>query len=385
MTIQYLAEQSATRFIAQDHKRAQIQRYIGQAQQLQSEYNMLNQQQHDLLYAGQLMSVHQQNRQTAAATNSSKPYVNAAFWDIQNEKQKIKNYQQIQQWLTKLHHWALRGYKVIVQMRKTITGQELIYHIQDTNNSFSYTLTESQYLRLLAGNNINMTYASTSQLEAVINKGMPMGDLFKLSINATQSKIKDVSQWSQRKGKGAISGSSLKNDALYQYLLYKYGGTITSFNGGVSHSRIYELHSQIAASHQWQKNKDGGIAFPRERKKNSFFFTSKRSGEVTRFANKYIKAGMHKDTIAFYKTGDAIQNDRTLIENKVGNAVVSIQTIRKAIDTIASFGSLTSKEQLKKAFINLFTYSGSKSFEKKIQDGARKFAVKQINELFKKS
>ncbi len=383
MTIQYLAEQSATRFIAQDTKRVQIQNYILKAKALQKEYFQLDQRQRDFQYAQQLMSVHQQNRQMAAANESSKPYVNTAFWDIQNEKKKIQNYQQIQQWLTQLHHWALKGYQVIVQLRKTITGQELIYHIQDTNHSFSYTLTENQYLKLLSENSMNMTYSSTSQLDQVIKKGLPLGDLFKLSVGATQSKIEKVSQWSQDKGKGAIFGASLKNDALYQYLLYKYGGVITAPNGGVSHSRIYELHSQIAASFDWKRNSSGGIAFPKNKTKNSYFFTSKRSGAVTRFANKYIKAGMHGDTIAFYKTGDAIQDERTLIENKVGNAVVSVSTIKNAIDKIAGFGNIASPAQLKKAFINLFTYSGAQSFEKRIQDGAKKFAVKKINELFK--
>ena len=71
-----------------------------------------------------------------------------------------------------------------------------------------------------------------------------------------------------------------------------------------------------------------------------------------------------------------------LIENKVGNAVISLQTIRKAINSIASLKG-QSLENIKNSFIQLFTKKPVGELTKSIQEGAYNKAVKSINELFK--
>lgn len=380
MPIQYLAEQSAN-YMSQDIRLQRIYDYISQAKTLNAQYTTLHNRQKDLQFAQQILTIHQENRKTNA-----KAYVNVAYWDFHKQKKYIQEYNQIQTWLTDLHHWSLRGYKLIISMRKDVTNQELIYHIQDTSHSFSYTLTESQYLRLLSQNDISMTYAGTSSLEDAAKGEKPLGDLFKLNVGATQNILSQIDEWSQQKGKGLIPKANLKQDVLYQYLMQDKG-VIKTDRGDTSHSRIYELHSQLSAAYEWSRNPDGSIQGPEDIKKkgkSKFFFTKTRENAVAGFIQKYIQANMHKDNIAFYKTGDAIQDNKTLIENKVGKAVISIQTIKNAIQEIASL-STTSKEKLRKGLIQLFTYSGGDSFSRKIQDGAKNFAIKSINSIFKRA
>lgn len=371
--LNYLAEQSATRFIKNDDKRQQVQNYINQAYDLKLQYQKLNNEQKELFFAKQIQKIHKQNR-----ANGLDSYVSQAFSNFQNSKEDNFNYQMIQIWLNKLHQWALKGYKVTVGLRKIVTGQELIYHIQDANYTVSYQLTEEQYLSLLEQNNINMNYASTEALDQVIKDGLPMADLFKLSVGATKSKLQNLLN-EKPDLNGKILSGNLKKDALYQYLLNQK--SIKDKQGRILHSRIYELHSQLSAYYEWDRESDGSIKGPENSK--DYFFTKTRKNAVDNFINKYIAANMHKDTIAYYKTGDAIQNENTLIENKVGNAVVSVSTIRKAIDQISNLKNIISQKEFKQALIDLYTYKGSKDFEQKIQRGAYNVAVKSINKLFK--
>lgn len=382
MPTNYIAEKSASLFIKNDVKRTAIQNYIQKAKQLDDQYIALQARQKELLFAQQLNLEHQKKMQIAVQNNQNNPYVNSTYWDFQKNKNDNNNLQMIQQWLNELHHWSLQGYQVVMGMRKTVTGQEFVYHIQDESGSYHYTLNENQYLRLLASNQLSMSYATVNQLEEAAKGGIPLADLFKLQVNATQKNLSSVDKWSQQKGRGEILKAGLKNDALYQFL-YEEDNIIRDENGRVLHSRIYELYSQLSSTYRWVRNPDGSIKGTND-KKNTFF-SKTRANAVRSFISKYKEANLHKDNTAFYKTGDAIQDNYTLIENKVGKAVVSVSTIRRAIKDIAALGGVKSVAELKKELINLFTYSGKDAFSRKIQEGAKNVAVKAIKELFTKS
>ena len=378
MPEKYIIEHSATYFIQNDSKRVAVQNYIQKANQLKIQYESLEARQRELSFAKQLNTQHQQNIQMAYANGKNKPYVNSTYWNFQDSRNDV-NMQDIQIWLNDLHRWSLQGYQVIVGLRKEITGQDLIYHIQDSNGSYHYSLNEDQYLKLLANNPIGMNYASTSQLEQAAAGGVPMADLFKLRVNATQQNLSKVDAWSQQQGHQQIMKASLKKDVLYQYLMQN-GGVIQE-GGKTLHSRIYELYSQLRAQYEWVENSDGSIKS--SRRKGETFFSATRQNAVNNFIAKYVAANLHKDNTAFYKTGDAIQDNYTLIENKVGNAVVSISTIRRAVEGIATLGGIKSADMLKKELINMFTYSGKDAFSKKLQEGAKKVAERAIKDLFK--
>lgn len=374
----YIIERSATFLIQNSAKQGAIQNYIQRAGQLDKEYNNLQTRQVQLSFAKQLNLQHQQNIQMAYANGKTKPYVNTTYWNFQDSRNDA-NMQDIQVWLNDLHRWSLQGYQVIVGLRKEVTGQDLIYHIQDSSGSYHYTLNEDQYLKLLAQNPVGMNYASTSQLEQAAAGGVPMADLFKLQVKATQTNLSQVDIWSQQQGHQQMIKSSLKQDVLYQYLMQN-GGVIQE-GGKTLHSRIYELYSQLRAQYEWAENPDGSIKS--SGRKGDIFFSATRKNAVDNFIAKYTGSNLHKDNTAFYKTGDAIQDNHTLIENKVGNAVVSVSTIRRAIRDIAALGGIKSAAELKKELINLFTYSGKDAFSKKLQDGAKNAAIKAIRELFK--
>ena len=95
----------------------------------------------------------------------------------------------------------------------------------------------------------------------------------------------------------------------------------------------------------------------------------------------YISAKMHKDTVAFYRTGDAIADALTVIENKIGgSAVVSISTISNAIDKLNGLNSKTTAKSLKQRIKTILTYSDQKhKFANEIQEGAKKAAEAAIN------
>ena len=384
MERQHIAKESALNFIKNNEKRQNIHKYIQTAKRLTKEYVLLEQEQQKFFYAKNLATKHRENIKNAAK-NNKKTYLNTTYNNFQSS-QSVETAVKIQDWLKKLKKWGLEGYKVIMGLRKEITNQELIYHIQDTKHEYSYVLNEEQYLKLLENNSLSMSYASLESLEKIIAEGPPdnsetdafMADLFKLQVNATQAKVQQVLEPNFNK-------AELANDAVYQYLLHGDNGKpfLTKENKqkteqenkdkeDINHARLYELYSQISAHYnKWERNEDGT------------FKKIKDKRTLKSFIQKYIAAKLDKDNTAFYKTGDAIQDNMTLIENKVGNAVVSISTIRRAIQGISLLEEKTDKKELEKELIEMFTYSGTEKFAKSIQMGAKNFAEKNIKELFK--
>lgn len=302
----------------------------------------------------------------------------------------------IENLLKDINKWGIEGYKVITTLRKTVTGQELIYHIQDSNHKYSYVLNEDEYIKLLENNKAGMSRTNWSAIKKAVSEGFQkvdssLLDLFQLNVGATGKKpIESAIQ--QASGEKRGPSIYLEKDALYQYLITKdnnHDVAIRSKHGGIDYSRIAELHSQLLARYQWQLSKSGGgVAFPTEKQKskNKFFFTDRRQKMVDAFTGRYKTEKLHRDRDTFYESGDATLNEDTLIENKVGKATVSISTIRKAIDKIANLEGL-SKDQLKQSFINLFTTNPKTEnyLTKMIQDGAKEKAIKSINDFIDKN
>ena len=290
--------------------------------------------------------------------------------------------------LRELQLWGIEGYRIIVQLRSVVTGQQLIYHIQDTQRTHTYILTEQEYLDLLKeSGNANMSYTTWKQIEEAVKKGSPKTktDLFKITINTSKTKLKKIATQNTY----ALT-IDMNKDALYQYLLQTRAITKkNTFSDNEEdtvnyHARLAELHTQMLSSLKWiYSNSKGNVAYPTKAKDSSgFFFTEERKKEVDNFIKRYKDEGLHVETDAFYLTGDATLDENTLIENKVGGAIISLQTIRNAISSIAALKG-KSLETIKNNFIKLFTKKPTGELTKSIQEGAYNKAVASINELFK--
>ncbi len=294
------------------------------------------------------------------------------------QKETATANKQMESVFSKMHKWGLEGYKVITQLRKTVTGQDIIYHVQDAKHTASYTLNEDQFLQLVASNSIGKGRLSWAEVDKAIQEGAPGLDIFTLQVGAiSQNKI-------QKRTGVQTPSTQLVNDALYQYLIHSKS-ILNMQNTGIDYARIAELHSQLLASYQWKKDADGSVAFPPKGNKNSssYFFSKNRQRLVDTFIRLYKKEKLHRDTDAFYQTGDATLDENTLIESKVGNAVISLRTIRSAIRDIAGLKGVN-PEALKQGLINLFTKAPQTGhyLTQMLQEGAYKKALESINKLF---
>ena len=95
--------------------------------------------------------------------------------------------------LEDINKWGIEGYKVITTLRKTVTGQELIYHIQDSNHQYSYVLSEDEYIKLLESNKAGMSRTNWSAIKKAVAEGFQKADsslldLFQLNVGATGRK-----------------------------------------------------------------------------------------------------------------------------------------------------------------------------------------------------
>jgi hypothetical protein len=324
------------------------------------------------------LNTHQEHLQNINKTPSQE------LEGIKKMKNKMYLESEVNALLKRINNWGTRSYKIIMDLRYVATGQQLIYHIQDSDHTMAIALNQQQFLQLLESNGAGLNYAKWSEIEKAAREGQPRLDLFKLQVNATTSTLKNFQ----------APSINLKKDILYQYLIGKTGAgdaAITKKNTwdttGDSyyayHARIAELHSQLLAFYKWQYNRTGGVAEPKKGKSDStgVFFTDARRRDVEMFIARYKKEKLHLDTDAFYKTGDATANATVLIENKVGNAVVSIKTIKNAIFAIAALNGVN-RERIAQTFVNMFTKRTEvHTLTNIIQGDAEQYAIKKIQEL----
>ena len=302
--------------------------HIANAKKLNNEYNII--QQKGIAVTESI--VHQKKLENTVKSLESTIHA------YQKNKKDIN----ISTWLNSLKNWSLEGYKEINSFRSFITGgQQLIYEVMNTEGVYVYKMEEDDFIKLLASRPLR-TRASWDSLNT-----KNITNLLQLSVdNPTLQKLSSN-----------VERIQLKKDALY--------GFIKSKTPEMEKNRRLELYSQIRSDYG-DKELD-----------------SKTKRKISYFIKGYVQTkDLSNDTIKFYQTGDAIKDNMTLIENKVGGtAIVSIQTIKNAIKDIADLGIIGSPSILAERLKSLFTYVGTESLAKKIQEGVAETARKAIDEM----
>lgn len=378
--LDYIVNESSSGLIRNDHRRKAFEKSITEAIVLNNIYATLQREETALRLTNQMIKIHQ-NKIAAGNNNKSSIYgtFQQARYSVSDKSFELK----IQDWLNRLHQWSIKSYKEIMNFRKLVTGgQQLIYHIMDSSRNIVYEFNEEQYLELLSRNPLTLRWGD---MKSIAEKGVPLANFFKLQVGNSKKDNTALQDVAKETGARIIT-SDLKHDALYNYLTQKSEMVKNNLKGksGLLHSRIFELYDQIKYSVKdggWKKDESGNVVYPQNPTDDAtgYFFSKKRRLIVDSFIKKYINQKMHKDSIAFYRTGDAIKNKSNLIENKIEGATVSISSIRKAIKNIASLGGVTNRLELYNKLIKMFTYSGDKGLMRSIQEGAKRLAEKEIN------
>ncbi len=389
--IRPIAEQTAMYFINNTNNRNALKHCIQEAKKIQSDLNKLNKDINTQQYLQSVYKVHMQNRQKQADA-----HISTAFNSFVKQHQETQETAMLQQWIDDLQKTAIEGYKVVMRTRKLVTKQDFIYRVRTGSGNkvpYSYTLTEDQYIELLSQEPLTTAWTSTRDLEkaayalkTVRNKDVPLSSVFQLVTGrGSQVSIEDAIKKAPApenafKDIKVSVKHNLEKDAIYRYV-HRAGNFIgqRKHPNVIDEARTYELYTMLLNRFSWQY-RDGMLL---EAKNNGTgFFSGKRLRQVRETIKNYkSKSELAYDNIAFYKTGDNVLNERTLIENKVGKAVVSISTITKAINDIAGLNNLNQKDLTNK-LIEMFSH-GAKgtTLEGKIYNGARDFAVKNIKEF----
>ena len=410
----YIVEKTAER-LAKEDKLAKVDKYIDRAEELIVESNILEKRMDETglfekIWKRHLKEVEKAKKEMRKNKKLKKEEIEEAikeknFTRPQNvlapsrkkieEKRMVINRRTLATLLKDVRKWGIDGYRVIVELRKTVTGQEIIYHVQTSGHTYSYTLTEEQYINLLEKNaqGAGLFRTGWSGIEKAVdnlkkNTNSQSLDLFQLGVGAESSTIFE----GDKNGKGKLydkgNRTQLKHDALYQYLLKMDNGRAAiyyqkknketgvseeSVSAGISYSRIAELHSQMLYFYKTAIEKEGGLSN----------FVKNKKNEIKYFIEMYKHEKLHLDTDTFYESGDATYGVNTLVENKVGQATISIKTIREGLKKIVGLKGKT-KEEKKQGFIQIFTkkIEGDKTLTKDIQEGAYNVAVNSIEKLF---
>ena len=211
-TSRYVAQQTAES-LTKEQRLQRVNSLIQEAVKSKEMGDVLNKKLHTRGIVSSLDKFHKQN---IAALGEKKPNNALTAFKASKSKNRITEFNNI---LRELQLWGINGYRIIVQLRSTITGQQLIYHVQDSSHSITYILTEQEYLSLLdKSGNASLNYTTWDQIEKAVKKGAPKTDLFKININANKTNLKKIA--SQENKKYAIT-NDMKKHALYQYMLQK--------------------------------------------------------------------------------------------------------------------------------------------------------------------
>ena len=144
----YIIKQTADT-VVQTSPLARINHLINNAYQLNEEANLLD---IELKNTQFLQKSIQQHRAQLRRIYKENP--DQAFEEWTSQKEVITANKQMESVFSKMHKWGLKSYQIITQLRNTITGQDIIYHVQDAKHTVSYTLNEEQFLKLVASNSI---------------------------------------------------------------------------------------------------------------------------------------------------------------------------------------------------------------------------------------
>ena len=266
------------------------------------------------------------------------------------QKQKAEANSQSQQYLVKLKRWALEGYREIVSFRTFVTGgQKLVYHVKDGAHSFQ--VSEEEYINLLSQGNIKTWTRSWDKVTKENLNSI-------LSLEVSSPKLRQPQQQSTPMYIGKRYGEE-NQDALWRYLKMN--------KKGLPDSRLYELYDQL----RFAMYKDISYERPiseelfEARAGNGIYFSGQKIAKnIDDFMSQYIDAGLHKDTDAFYTSGDSVMENSdgtyTMVENKLAGATVSIRTIKNAIHTLAGYvQNPASKADLINNLQNFYAKSGT--------------------------
>lgn len=272
--------------------------------------------------------------------------------DFQNYQKSVDN-NGLKVWLSNIKSWGIEAYQEVNSFRTFITGgQTLVYDVMNSSGTSVFRLEEDDFVKLLSSKPLGIQWGVT--LKGLNKNGL--ANLLRLQVGnpSIGNAVPEEYRLSQEAQKSKIL---LSNDEMYNFIVEQAKD--------LERPRLLELYSQVKSTYKGrQLNKQT---------KNS----------IAKFIEQYKGTKeLVKDSIAFYQTGDAIQDNMTLIENKVGgSAGVSIRTVKNIIHEIAQLGFITSAQELKKRLKQLFTYSGKSDFAKKIQNGAAYEARKAINNM----
>ena len=315
------------------------------------------------------------------------------------------------EWLQQLQTWSLAGYQNITTTRELITGQKLIYQIQERtqDKNILYTLNEEQYLEWLKSVPISGSRTSWDDIQKAADGKSTLMEAFNLNVDYSSTlfkeraqklaNVKDVSKIKKvadmgpgrRTGmefwedaQGISNRRDLNKDVLYNYIFEKAKAhasfyKIVKGEKVFQNNRVLELYSQLRNSIKWSEE-DVEKGFEIINAQNTEL-GEKRREEINQYMQKYINAKLNVENDKFYEAGDAIQSATVLIENKVKGAIISISTIKNGVEAISLLGQTEkTKKDLQQKFQELFT--ATPELAEGLHQAAYETAVENIQKEF---
>lgn len=319
---QYAIDQTKVPFVVE-----KFSNYINQANSKWEDYQKIENDSKNL----QLIQNHQNKIANGIKDISLSTQITHAYQDERNNTILLA-------WLNRLKTWSIDAYGFIMDFRSFVTqGQSFIYHVMSANQTISYHLNQEHFIQLLTGN-LKVGKDDWQDLSKVDFSAM-------LKLSVADPAAKKLGRLKKKEGELKVR---LGKDALYEYLSQNVAELETN--------RLYEMYSQFREGIEWKISKSGRVIKPKFG--NKFFFSQERQNWVDEHIEKYLSSsGLKQDNIRFYKTGDSISKDGTLIENKLGgSAAVSISTIKNGIKYIKNLGKKKTGRSLKTRLKELFSY-----------------------------
>lgn len=293
------------------------------------------------------------------------------------EKKYFQDVREIEKWERKLDKYSKQGYSIVMKMRELMTGQKIMYAIEQIQNSkitgesvYHYYLDEKEFFKLFNIESSSWAYGGNKEdfksISAYVNK---VDTKAILKISGTE--IKETRDW-----------------------VYKYLAHISESNPQIAKNEVLENKANRFEVYTELKSHFRGKEKPKDDILMSYllnFLETKHIWIKTITSAGNVSEGQSQtnqiDRLTYYQGGDSTYSNRILIQNKSSGAIVRIGTTYNALKKIKvlfkGFPNNLDVQKIKILFTAVFQESPADIVVNKAFENANKYAQEHIEDVIK--
>ena len=127
--------------LSQQSNAGTIKKYVGDAKGIEREFKEIDIELNNLGLAQKAFRRHERMVKKGVKNAETQAFT-TAYRKSKHSQRGVVNEKIVSGILTRMKNNSIEGYSVIVKLRQAVTKQTIVYHLQDSDNEFRYTVNE---------------------------------------------------------------------------------------------------------------------------------------------------------------------------------------------------------------------------------------------------